>query len=111
MTPEQRLDRAERIIILMAKAGYRARKEMREQLREHARWQTEHSREQAERSREQDEKINMLIQAQMETSELVKGLAVGHARLEEEMAKLAEADRRMREMFLSERKRRNGKSD
>ena len=107
MTPEQRLDRAERIIILMAKMGYRARREMRE----HARLQTENWREQAERSREQDERINMLIQAQMETSELVKGLAVGHARLEEEMAKLAEADRLMREMFLSERKRRNGKSD
>jgi hypothetical protein len=83
---------------------------LREQLREQTRLQSETSREQAERSREQNEKINILIQAQMETTELVKGLAVGHAALEKEMAKLAEADRRMREMFTS-RKRRNGKSD
>jgi len=87
MTPEQRLDRTERIVILMAKAGYRARKEMRQYAREHA-----------ERMREQDENIHMLIQAQMETTEQIKGLAAGQARLDDEMAKLS-------------RKRRNGKSD
>ena len=107
MTPEQRLDRAERIVILMAKAGYRARVEMRQYAREHAVRMQEH----ALRMREQDEKIHMLIQAQMETSEQIRGLAAGHTRLEEEMAKLAESDRLLRDMFRSSRKRRNGKSD
>ena len=44
MTPEQRLDRLERIAKLFVKAGRRARRD----------------------GREQDEKINMLIAAQME---------------------------------------------
>lgn len=99
MTPEQRLDRTERILKLIVRAGYRTRKELREE-----------ARQQKENSRENREMIHMLIQSQMETSEVVKGLAAGHARLEEEMAKLAESDRRMREMFMS-RKRRNGKSE
>lgn len=64
MTPEQRLDRTERIVMRLVKAGYRARREMRDQ-----------------------------------------------ARLDEEMAKLAESDRLIREMLLSSRKRRNRKSD
>ena len=85
MTPEQRLDRAERIVILMAKAGYRARREMRQYAREHA-----------ERMRDQDEKIHMLIQAQMETTEQIKGLAAGQARLDKK---------------ISSPKRENGKSD
>jgi hypothetical protein len=37
MTPEARLDRLERIAMLFARAGDRARKEFREQLREHDR--------------------------------------------------------------------------
>src|SRR5215207_3983979 len=49
MTPEQRLDRVERIL------GYFAR--------EGRRWRV--------RKREQDEKINILIQAQMETTEQI----------------------------------------
>ena len=52
MTPEQRLDRVERILGLFAREGRR--------------WRV--------RSREQDEKLNMLIQAQMETSEQIDKL-------------------------------------
>ena len=52
MTPEQRLDRVERILGLFAKEGRR--------------WRV--------RSREQDEKINILIQTQMETSEQINKL-------------------------------------
>jgi hypothetical protein len=99
ITPEQRLDRAERLIMLMARAGYRARKELREE-----------ARLQKETSRENKEMIHMLIQSQIETSEVVKGLAASHAVLEQEMAKLAESDRRMREMFTLP-KRQNGESD
>lgn len=56
MTPEQRLDRAERLIMLMAKAGRRARRE----------W---------------GEKVNILINAQIETEAQIKGLAAGQAEL------------------------------
>ena len=52
MTPEQRLDRVERILGLYAMEGRR--------------WRA--------RSREQDQKINMLIQAQIETSEQINQL-------------------------------------
>ena len=55
MTPEQRLDRVERILVLFVTAGRRVRGEYRQQ------------------SYEQDEKINMLIQTQMETEEIMKG--------------------------------------
>ena len=37
MTPEARLDRLERVAMLLVRAGYRARKEFREQLRAHDR--------------------------------------------------------------------------
>ena len=70
MTPEQRLDRVERILILFANSGRRTRAEWRE------------------RSREQDEKINMLIQSQMETTEHIRGLAAAQARAAEETADL-----------------------
>ncbi|HKR12210.1 MAG TPA: hypothetical protein VJT15_09140 [Pyrinomonadaceae bacterium] len=99
MTPEQRLDRTERILKLMIQAGYRTRKELREE-----------ARQQKENFRENREMIHMLIQSQMETSEKMSKLADSKAELDKEMAKLAESDRLMREMFTS-RKRRNGKSD
>jgi hypothetical protein len=37
MTPEARLDRLERVAILLVRAGYRARNQFREQLRKHDR--------------------------------------------------------------------------
>ena len=63
MTPEERLNRVERILGLFAREGRR--------------WRV--------RSREQDEKINMLIQAQMETSEQINRSSARHER---EMADL-----------------------
>jgi hypothetical protein len=65
MTPEQRLDRAERIIIMMAKAGRRARSEWRE-------------------------KVNILINAQIETEDQIRNLAAGHTMLQEGQTKLQE---------------------
>ncbi len=44
MTPEARLDRIERVAILLVRAGYRARKEFRAQLLEHNRRIEEHAR-------------------------------------------------------------------
>jgi hypothetical protein len=60
MTPELRLDRAERLLMLIVKAGYRARQQ----------------------SRAQDEKINILIDAQIKTDEQIKSLRAGEERLQ-----------------------------
>ena len=92
MTPEQRLDRVERILTLFVNAGRRARTQ----------------------SREQNDKINILIQAQMETTEQIKGLADGHARAEKEMADLMRSQKRtdqaLRTFIKSLRRGHNGHS-
>lgn len=92
MTPEQRLDRVERIL------GYFAR--------EGRRWRV--------RSREQDEKINILIQFQMETTEQINKLGASHAIHEKEMAELRREQKltqqALRAFIDSLRKGRNGKS-
>jgi hypothetical protein len=78
MTPEQRLNRLERVVKLMIKAGLRARKQ----------------------SRDQDDKINILIHSQMETNDQISrlgarteaaiaGLAAGQARTDDALAGLA----------------------
>lgn len=90
MTPEQRLDRVERVLLMFINSGRKARSEWRKE------------------SREQDERIRMLIQAQMETTEQIKGLAAGHAELTESQ-KLT--DQALRAFINSLRKGRNGKSN
>ena len=69
MTDEQRLDRLERIVKLMIKAGLRARQEARA------------------RSREQDEKINILIDIHMRNEEM---FAKNFANYETRLAKKEE---------------------
>jgi hypothetical protein len=87
MTPEQRLDRAEYILVRLAKSGREARSEFRQ-------------------------KINILIQAQMETTEQIKGLATGQARADREMADLRRSqkltDEALRAFINSQRKEKNG---
>jgi hypothetical protein len=89
MTPDQRLDRAERMLILFVKAGRPARKA----------------------SREQDQKINILVQAQMETTEQIKRLA---ANTDKEIAEVRREQRltfqALRAFINSQRKGNNGKS-
>jgi hypothetical protein len=89
MTPEQRLDRVERILGYFVKEGRR--------------WRV--------RSREQDEKINILIQTQMETSELLNRLTVSH---DKEMTELRREQKltqqALRAFINSLRKGQNGKS-
>ena len=70
MTDEQRLDRLERIVKLMIKAGLRARQQAREQAREHG------------------EKINILIDTQMKTDERLAALS---AKTDERFAEMAAA--------------------
>jgi hypothetical protein len=89
MTPEQRLDQLERILGLFARSGRRVRGEWRQQ------------------AREQNEKINILIQTQLETEEIMKRLAVSQAELVESQ-KLT--DKALRAFINSHRKRENGKS-
>lgn len=96
MTPEQRLERAERILVMLAQAGRRARRDLREQ-----------SRKQEERSQDQNERINMLIQAQMGTTEQIKGLAVAQAELTQSQ-KLT--DQALRSFINSLNRGENGKN-
>ena len=78
MTPEQRFDRAERILVMMAKAGRRARHEWREQSREQSEkinvlisTQIRNEEEWRAESHATNEKINLLIDAQIKTSEQI----------------------------------------
>lgn len=102
MTPEQRLDRLERVVKLMIKAGLRDRKQ----------------------SRDQDDKINILIHSQMETSDQISrmgarteaaiaGLAAAQAKTDEALAGLAagqaKTDDALRAYLNSLRRGRNGK--
>jgi hypothetical protein len=73
MTDEQRLDRLERIVKLMVKAGLRARQEARERAREH------------------DEKINILISSQIRTDEKMAELAVAQKVTEQKVQSLADS--------------------
>jgi hypothetical protein len=85
MTPEQRFDRLERIVKLMITAGYRARNQIREQ----------------------GERINMIIDRQLQYEERF-------IRNEERFAVLAEAqthsDRRLDALIDVVQKDRNGRS-
>jgi hypothetical protein len=71
-TPEQRLDQIERILGLFAREGRRMRV----------------------KSREQNEKINILIQFQMETTERINRMGAQH---DKEMAELRRSQMEFRE--------------
>lgn len=89
MTPEQRLDRIERIL------GYFAR--------EGRRWRV--------RKREQDEKIDILIHAQMETTEQINRVVASHDKDFSELRRSQELTQRTLRAFIdSLRKPRNGNS-
>ena len=87
MIPEARLDRLERMAMLLVRAGYRARNELRARDREH------------------DEKINHLVDLQISNEERF-------ARNEERFAKLAESqtdtDRRLNTLIDIIKEDRNG---
>ena len=93
MTPDQRLDRAERILVRIVQAGRRTRSE----------WSY---------------KINILIDAQIRheaiINEQLKEVAVAQAEFKREMADLARSqkltDKSLRAFIDSLRKGRNGKS-
>jgi hypothetical protein len=92
MTSEQRLDRLERMLLLVVRAGARERKATRDRLKE------------------TDEKINALIGAQMHTEEAMAVLARSQANLADAHAS---TDERLNvfintfERFISERRKEN----
>ena len=69
MTPEARLDRLERIAMLLVRAGYRARRELRERDREH------------------DKKIDHLIDLQIGNEELQRKTELRFAQNDERFAR------------------------
>ena len=114
MTPEQRLDRAERILLRMAKSGREARSEFRQkinilidaQIKNEAAWRAE--------SHELNEKINILTHSQLgtdeqikNTNEQIKALAASQAELTKSQ-KLT--DHALRAFINSLRKGGNGNS-
>jgi sulfite reductase alpha subunit-like flavoprotein len=80
MTEEQRLDRLERIVRLMIKAGLRARQQTREQ------------------ARGQNEKINILIDSQIKNEERLAALS---ERTDERFAQMAMAQASTEEQLKS----------
>ena len=86
MTPEQRLDRLERIAKLMVRGELRDRR----------------------REREQDEKINMIIDAQVKNEERFAKLAEAQTEL---AISQAHTDRRLDALIDIIRDQRNGKSN
>ena len=89
MTPEARLDRLERMAMLLARAGFRSRSQLRARDREH------------------DEKIDHLVDLEIKNEEKF-------ARNEERFAKLAESqantDQRLNSLIDIIREGRNGDS-
>ena len=71
MTPDQRLDRLERVAKLLANAGMRARRDLRRDVWNH------------------DHKINYLANLQIENEERFAKLAESQAHLDESPARLA----------------------
>ena len=97
MIPEARLDRLERMAMLLVRAGYRARNELRARDREH------------------DEKINHLVDLQIRNEERFARNEERFARNEERFAKLAESqagtDRRLNSLIDIIKEGRQGNSD
>jgi len=96
MTPEQRLDRLERIAKLLANAGVRARRELRRDLWNH------------------DHKINYLADLQIKNEERFAKLAESQAHLDESHVRLAESqantNQRLNELIDIIKDGRNGGS-
>jgi hypothetical protein len=117
MTLEQRVRRAERMLVMMAQSGRRTRSEWGFKINSliYAQMENEVA------AREQKERIDMLIQSQMETTEQIRGLAEGHQKLAVAQAELAVAqielthsqkltEHTLRAFIDSLRKRDNGSS-
>jgi hypothetical protein len=82
MTPEQRLNRVERILGMMATSGRKARSEFRENINILINMHVQNEEHCRAQSDALNQKINILVETQMETTEQIKKLAAGQARTE-----------------------------
>src|SRR2546423_839844 len=113
MTPEERLDRLERIARLMVRAGLRARREMRQQddkitIMIDAQIKNEDRfAELAESQNQHDDKITIMIDAQIKNEDRFAELAESQKQLAESQKN---TDRRLDSLIDIVQKGRNGKS-
>lgn len=113
MTPEERLDRLERIARLMVRAGLRARREMRQQddkitIMIDAQIKNEDRfADLAESQNQHDDKITIMIDAQIKNEERFADLAESQKQLAESQTN---TDRRLDALINIVQKGRNGKS-
>jgi hypothetical protein len=107
MTPEQRLNRVERILGMMATSGRKARSEFRENINILINMHVQNEEHCRAQSDALNQKINILVHTQMETTEQIKGLSVDIA----ELAKSSKlTDQVLRTYINSLRKGENGNS-
>jgi hypothetical protein len=88
MTPEQRLDRVERILVHMARSGRRSRSEFRYKINALIDTQMRHEAEWRAESHALNEKIRVMVETQRDAGERVKDLAAGQAKADQETAEL-----------------------
>ena len=100
MTPEQRLDRVERILGMMATSGRKARSEFRQKINILINMHNQNEAHWRAQSDELNEKINILIHTQIETTEQINKLTNSQR----------QTDQTLRDFIESLRKGRNGNS-
>ena len=98
MTPEQRLNRVERILGQMATSGRRARSEFREKINILINMHVQNEEHFRAQNNELNEKISILINAQIETTEQINKLTNSQR----------QTDQTLRDFIASLRKGRNG---
>jgi len=115
MTPEQRLDRAEHILVTMIKSGRRTRSEWRYKINSLIDAQIKHEAESRIRSAKIDEQLREVAAAQAENAKAIAGLGKSQTEMKDSQNELRESqkltDQALRTFIESLRKSRNGNSD
>ena len=115
MTPEQRLDRAERILIAMIKSGRRTRSEWRYKINSLIDAQITHEADSRIRSAKIDEQLREVAAAQAENAKAIADLRASQNEMKESQNELRESqkltDKALRAFIESLRKNRNGRTD
>jgi cell division protein FtsX len=104
MTPEQRFERAERILVMLARAGRKARSEWRERVNIVISMHERHAAESRAESHAINEKINILINSQIETAEVVRKTGEQLSKTDEQLRNLGTRhDQEMAELRHSQK--------
>ena len=88
MTPEQRLDRAERILVRMAQSGRRSRSEFRYKINSLIDAQIKHDARFQAHTEEFDREMRELAAIQRENSEQIASLIASQSKADQETAEL-----------------------